>query len=183
MAAKAKDFGIEPEEADLARAQYERLIPFLVRCWIEGATLVATEGVRAAATEAGLPLEGLTAHALLASAHSPVREHYLRDADVLAPLLCECDVSVLSGKEEAMLEFADAAAQWLGAPAPLPAGDKLLFVSMGGSSTQVVCLGAGGAMHTASFAVGKNYFRRDEAARRGCVAAMGQLLTFIEEKL
>ena len=54
---------------------------------------------------------------------------------------------------------------------------------MGGSSTQVVCIDAAGIMKNASFAVGKNYFRRDKAAKRACVAAMAQLLTFVEENL
>ena len=72
VAVKAKDYGISPDEVDLARAQYERIVPFLVRCWVEGATLVATEGVRAAASKAGLPLDGLTAHDLLSSPRSPV---------------------------------------------------------------------------------------------------------------
>ena len=183
VAAKVKDFGIDPEVADLSRAHYERLVPFLVRCWVEGATLVATEGVRAAAAQVGLPLQGLTVHSLLASARSPVREHYLRDADVLGPILSECHVSILTGTEEAMLEFADAAAKYADAPRPLAAGEKLLFVSMGGSSTQVVCIDAAGIMKNASFAVGKNYFRRDKAAKRACVAAMAQLLTFVEENL
>ena len=36
VAVKAKDYGISPDEVDLARAQYERIVPFLVRCWVEG---------------------------------------------------------------------------------------------------------------------------------------------------
>ena len=120
-------------------------------------------------------------HSLLGSALSPVEKHYKRDADMLAPILGSCAVTVLSSEEETALEFADAAAKYTSEP--LRAGDKLLFASMGGSSTQVVCIDAEGVMHTASFAVGKNYFRRDGAAARGCIATMGRLLAFIGDTL
>ena len=150
VAVKAKDYGISPDEVDLARAQYERIVPFLVRCWVEGATLVATEGVRAAASKAGLPLDGLTAHDLLSSARSPVGAHYARDSEVLGPLMREVKLAVLSRTQEALLEFHDAAVRH-GFPLPPPAGEQVLFLSMGGSSTQVICVDAVGETHVASF--------------------------------
>lgn len=182
VAVKAKDYGISPDEVDLARAQYERIVPFLVRCWVEKATLVATEGVRAAATTAGLPLDGLTAHALLSSAASPVGAHYARDSAVLEPLMRECKITVLSSSQETILEFQDAAARH-GLPLTPPAGEKVLFLSMGGGSTQVVCVDAAGETHDASFKCGKNYFRHDAAARRACVEESERLVAFVEARM
>eukprot|EP00964_Phaeocystis_antarctica_P119387 scaffold83113_cov33-Phaeocystis_antarctica.AAC.1 len=59
-------------------------------------------------------------------------------------------LAVLSRTQEALLEFHDAAVRH-GFPLPPPAGEQVLFLSMGGSSTQVVCVDAAGETHVASF--------------------------------
>ena len=60
---------------------------------------------------------------------------------------------------------------------------KVLFLSMGGSSTQVVCVDAAGETHVASLRCGKSYFRRDAAERRACVEESKRLAAFVEARI
>ena len=119
----------------------------------------------------------------ISMAHLMAPKEIRGDEDgVHSALMQRIELSVLSGQEEAALELADAAARH-GVADPPPRGESLLFLSMGGMSTQAICVAPDGTRHVASFGVGKGHFRKDAAAVSKCAAEMERLLAFVGEHL
>ena len=184
--AKAKEQGV-PQwkmEEHLIRGQYERLVSFLVRCYLEGAKLRATGGVRRMVSNTGLANQFVTAHELLQDRACPVRGHYETDRNLLEPIMREIQVEMISPDEEARLELKDARHQFKDVlPKELPPGDRLVFISMGGQTTQVICVNAKGEEKIKSFQVGKNHYRKDESVRQRCKKENDELCDFLKQSL
>lgn len=187
-AIKCSDFGISHVEEEgcevLAQKQYLKLLPFMLECARDKVKMVATEGVRSFCASADLPSHGLSVHTLLAAPQNPMSAAHGAKANASdIEALSGLPIVVLSCEEEGEMEYADAVRKFK----PDRRSENVVFVSMGGSSTQVVLhtseQGPGEAATLRSFRLGKNWFRRDEAALDEALRELESLLDFLKLRI
>ena len=185
---KCADFGIIHTEiegpAALAQKQYKKLMSFLLDCSRDHTLMVATEGVRSFCNEAQVSSAGLSVHSLLSSSQNPLSEWHADACASDVAALEALPVVVLSGAQEGRLEYEDA----LFKMDPKGIAEQegiILFVSMGGSSTQVVIDHISRSQHQVSacrsFLLGKNWFRKDKDAISATLKELGSLQAFLWE--
>jgi hypothetical protein len=205
---KCADFGITHTEGEggqaLVQKQYMKLLPFLLDCARDQVQLVSTEGVRSFCRAANLPTHELSVQALLAAPQNPMSALHANASACDVAALTGLPVVVLSGEDEGRLECADALGKMkLGGVRTEGAG-RVVFVSMGGASTQVVVCDRDARVHggigdlaqsrsvggrccgsqlfaVRSFQVGKAWFRQGEAAIDAALKELGALQAFVRE--